>query len=63
MRWGFDMQIDTTKPAAIKDLYTGAHYFLMRKDGRYHRRADDRGRWPSDFFNEFGHLKQQFKAA
>ena len=56
------MQRDTRKPAAIRDTTTGEYWFLIRKDNRYHRRADDVGRWPSDFFTEFNRLRPQFRA-
>jgi len=56
------MQVDTSKPAGIKDTTTGEFWFLMRADNRYHRRADDVGRWPSDFFTEFNRLRPQFRA-
>ena len=56
------MQVDTSKPAGIKDTTTGEYWFLMRRDNRYHRRADDVGRWPSDFFTEFNRLRPQFRA-
>lgn len=60
------MQRDTFCPGLIKDRYTGALWWLRRDaDGvrRYHQRPDDKGRMPSEFYTEMGHLYMRYKAA
>ncbi len=56
------MQREICNPRIIREESTGLRWFYLRRDGRYHRQVDDRGRWPSEFYNEFGRLRQGYKS-
>lgn len=60
------MQRNTHCPGLLVDQYTKERWWLRRDDDgqlRYHQTPTDLGKLPSNFFNQQGTLKMEFKAA
>lgn len=55
------MQVDTHCPSRIRDNFSGDVWWYSRWDRRYHRRAGDAGKAPSDFFDYNGRLAAYYE--